>query len=867
MTTKSTAFRQQWPHFHTGKGAPVSKVLPSRPLTLAVAVAAACSSGVVHGVAMTQSDVGAESTFTTGLHFPAGNQPPLGTVDYETGAFRMRTERLGGDQDFSGQSLTVEGAGGSLAITNAAGAEVTVDDLQIQDGGVVEAFFFDTVSLDGVITVSGTATFDARRGDVGFSRNLEIVGDIGGTGGVSVVSPGTDGGVVTFAGTNTFDGDTSVGDGAVLRMGAANAMPQDASDGDLIVDSGGVFETNGNATIIQGLSGAGTVQNANAAAATLTIQGDSGATNNSFTGTIQDGTGGGALSIAKTESTSQTVADLDITGSVAVTGGTLSVDTITNAGDVSVTTGGDLDAGATTATTATLSGGTADLASLTTSGAGTNLTVTGGTNTVTAAVDTSGGDASITGGSLTAGSLSSGAVDVGSAGTLNTTGASTTGAITSSGNVDASGAITASGQVAINDGTATFAGGLDTSSNAFTQTGGTSTVTGLTTGTADANLSGGTANVDGFTGTDLNVSGGTTNLSGTGSFAVANVTGGTLNVQSDNALDGSGDTNVSGTGQVSIDGSGLDVDEVFNLFSTSGGVQLVNVANANTISGAIALTDTDNAGPDDTYTISSASGTLSLTGGIASSLTSGGRILNLTGDGDGDVSALTFDSATGNTLNKTGAGTWTVADAAIDAGTIASQAGVLALTGPTDLSGDMVYDVMMDAGIDVTGVTGPTAGALNVTSGQTLQGGGLVTGDVVAASSSTISVGDDATAGQDLGISANLLDFAGSLALNVGGSSIDSLIVGGDFSLVDATLDITGSLSAAMYSIVDYVGTFVGGTFSTIVSGYSFDYGSGTADSIKLVRDTPIPAPTPAPLALVGLGLFMLARHARRSRR
>jgi hypothetical protein len=315
----------------------------------------------------------------------------------------------------------------------------------------------------------------------------------------------------------------------------------------------------------------------------------------------------------------------------------------------------------------------------------------------------------------------------------------------------------------------------------------------------------------------------------------------------------------------------VNVGEAFELLSratSSDSPQLLNVADANTITGAVTLTDADDAGPDD-WTISSTSGTLTLSGGITSSLTSltnGDRVLNLAGSGDGSVSALTFDNATGNTLNKTGTGTWQVADAAIDAGKISSQAGVLQLTGTTDLTGDMVYEVLAGAELDVTGVSG----GFTVDDTQTLQGGGTVTGDVVAATGAMIAPGIGSSIAT-LTFS-SLLDIDGTLMVDLTGTdsgSSDMIDVTTNLDITAASVDfnVLATLNDMAYIFASY-GTLTGLEFASILdqpTGYSINY-AYQGNQIALVRDAPAPAPAPAPLALVGLGLFLLARATRRAK-
>jgi hypothetical protein len=211
---------------------------------------------------------------------------------------------------------------------------------------------------------------------------------------------------------------------------------------------------------------------------------------------------------------------------------------------------------------------------------------------------------------------------------------------------------------------------------------------------------------------------------------------------------------------------------------------------------------------------------------------------------------MTTANASG--IVKDGDGEWTLSNATMDDGTISSQNGILALGSGANLTGSMVYEVLAGAELNVTGL-----GDLEVADTQTLRGGGLVDGDVIAADGAIVSVGDSSVAGQDLEITGSL-ELAGELALDVSNSLIDMLIVGGDLTLTDAALDLAGALTANVYILAQYGGIRVGEfEFDTTVAGYSFDYSYGSGGQIALVSDNPTVVPMPAPLALIGLGALV----------
>jgi fibronectin-binding autotransporter adhesin len=464
------------------------------------------------------------------------------------------------------------------------------------------------------------------------------------------------------------------------------------------------------------------------------------------------------------------------------------------------------------------------------------------------------------------GTTTSGDIDVASGADLSMTGTASTGAITSSGDLDAAAAVTTNGNtVTISAGTADFSAGLNT-------------------GTATTTVNDGEAAIAGYTGGTLEVTGGIANMSGTGNFGAANVSGGALNVLSQDALDGSGATNVSSTGRVNIGGTPdfTDIDEIFNLAASGGGVQLSNVANTNTISGAVNLVASTTPGQEQ-FRIESQSGTLNLDGGVSSSLSGGAEILNLGGAGDGTISALSMTTADSSSVVKDGAGNWTIRGADIDnANEIVSQGGILTLADAADIDGDAIFD-LAGGSLNVAGVTGGSSydagafgafggdGAFLIQSGQTLTGNGTVTGDMVVAGNLDI--------GSSFGeMGFGNLDLDGTVAIEVGGPAQNGLF--NDLLTVDNLLDIAGASL-----VFDVVGAltrqaYVFATYGSLLpptgrflndvtnkpDGWSVVYGYGGEDQIALVNDAP-PLPAPGPLALIGLGALVWGGLRRRASR
>ncbi len=102
--------------------------------------------------------------------------------------------------------------------------------------------------------------------------------------------------LVLSAAGNAYSGGTNVVAGT-LRLGAANLIPDGAAlPGAVTVSAGATFNLNGFNETINGLAGAGLVDNASASAVTL-VEGNTNATS-TFSGIISN-SGGGALSLTK----------------------------------------------------------------------------------------------------------------------------------------------------------------------------------------------------------------------------------------------------------------------------------------------------------------------------------------------------------------------------------------------------------------------------------------------------------------------------------------------------------------------------------------------------------------------------------------
>jgi len=138
-------------------------------------------------------------------------------------------------------------------------------------------------SYAGLITNNGTLEYTSDQAQT-------LSDNITGTG--ALVKDGSSS-VLTLSGNNGYSGTTTIDQGTV-QAGSTNAL---STASDFTVNSGGILQLNGFDNTIDTLAGTagGIVENGGAADAELTVGDSAGPT--TFDGVIQDGSGGGTLSL------------------------------------------------------------------------------------------------------------------------------------------------------------------------------------------------------------------------------------------------------------------------------------------------------------------------------------------------------------------------------------------------------------------------------------------------------------------------------------------------------------------------------------------------------------------------------------------
>ena len=173
------------------------------------------------------------------------------------------------------------------------------------------------------ISISGTATLRGSNNNSGVTPDQATYsGDITGTGGLTILDY-TENQNFKFilSGSNSYSGGTTVGNSSRAVALLAGSTTGLSSNSAFNVTTNATLKLNGNNNTIASLTGAGAVENDNASAATLTA-GD--ASDTTFSGALQDGAGGGALSLIKTGAGTLILEDAQTyTGTTTVNAGTL----------------------------------------------------------------------------------------------------------------------------------------------------------------------------------------------------------------------------------------------------------------------------------------------------------------------------------------------------------------------------------------------------------------------------------------------------------------------------------------------------------------------------------------------------------------
>ncbi len=494
------------------------------------------------------------------------------------------------------------------------------------------------------------------------------------------------------------------------------------------------------------------------------------------------------------------------------------------------------------------------------------ITVKNGSDTISAAIGSSGGGITKEGtGTLTLSGANSytGAVTV-NAGILAVSNATGLGPTTSSNTTVNSGAtLQVSGSITINEKINLNGTGSTGTNGSLRKTGNNTTaIQGQLTGAGDIQVTQGTLRLTassgggdntGFTG-PITVTGGSTlrfefiapNQLGTGN--VITLDNGTL--QNDNtASPGNGSmlpssktiTLGAGGGTLNYNAAGAAGLSIINPTSiisgpgglTKTGVGIVALAAPSTyggpthvVGGILRVRTTSNNFPTGTA-LTVDSGAVFDLNGLSQAVGS------VTGAGNVNLGSGTFSCGSSN-APTTFSGQFVETNGGV-AGKVTKQGtGTLTLTGANLNTGLVTVSAGTLLANNTTG-SGTGSGPVTVASAGKLGGTGIISGAIT--NNGTIVPGDSSSIGT-LTASSNVTDGANShLAIALNGASTNMLAVGGNLDLSAADfLDVTGT-GTGPWTIATYTGSLTG-TFDTVTSGYSVNYGTGSNSQITLSAGT-----------------------------
>jgi fibronectin-binding autotransporter adhesin len=239
---------------------------------------------VANGATLDLNLVGS-STLTNSVSFASGaalaNRLGALTVSTTNATFPSAGTMIFNQDDSTTTAITVNGNYPTLT-----------GDLTIQTGGPQPTFSgtVGTVTLTG--TISGT-----------FALNKTLSGTL------------------ILGGNNTFAGGVNV-NGGVLQLSNTGALNASGSNA-VSVASGATLRLNGISPTVAGLSGSGTVENANVTSSTMTLRVASGTS--TFAGTLRNGASG-TMSLVKTGSGTQALSGTSsYSGTTSIQAGTLAL--------------------------------------------------------------------------------------------------------------------------------------------------------------------------------------------------------------------------------------------------------------------------------------------------------------------------------------------------------------------------------------------------------------------------------------------------------------------------------------------------------------------------------------------------------------
>ena len=284
---------------------------------------------------------GALSSATTGTKTltvnGAGNTQIGGNISNGTEGTLALTKSGAGTLTLSGTSNTYTGlttvSGGTLAVSGGSGRLGNAAALTMSGGALDLATTSQTVGAVS-ITAAAASGDTLKNGDLtgtsyaasNTTGNAIVSANLLASGSAGFAMGGA--GTATLAGANTFTGGVTISAGT-LQLGSTGALNSTAGSENAVAfgaSTTGTLSLNGNSVTLANLTGSAVgpiVQNASTTPATLTI-GNSSNLDGTYAGILQNGTGGGALSLIKAGTGTLTLSGVNTySGATVISGGTL----------------------------------------------------------------------------------------------------------------------------------------------------------------------------------------------------------------------------------------------------------------------------------------------------------------------------------------------------------------------------------------------------------------------------------------------------------------------------------------------------------------------------------------------------------------
>ena len=246
----------------------------------------------------------------------------------------------GGDATHSAIGTGALTLGAGTMIDNTSGSAVTLltNNSQVWNGSFTALGAADTthdLNLGtGNVVLGATPTVTVNN-----SSTLTLGGIVSGNFGMTKAGTGT----LMLSGANSYTGTTTLSAGT-LKLGASNVIPDGTGKGNVAVD--GSLDLNGNSETVNGLSGAGVVDNTAAGTSSTLALGANNQTS-TFSGVVRNSGSTATLNVTKTGTGTLTLSGANtLSGAVTVNGGTLSlgiVNPLNNASGIAMATGTTLN--------------------------------------------------------------------------------------------------------------------------------------------------------------------------------------------------------------------------------------------------------------------------------------------------------------------------------------------------------------------------------------------------------------------------------------------------------------------------------------------------------------------------------------------